>query len=70
MTHALEWSLVATHAGIAAVLPSVATVYLTEGLATGFAPGWLMSYRPATLILHVALSAIAVTLIVNALIKF
>ena len=70
VNHALHWSLVATFAGIAGVLPVVATIYLAEGLATGFAPGWLMSYRPATLISHVALSAIAVTLIVNALIEF
>ena len=68
-THALHWSLVATLAGIAGVLPIVATIYLSEGLATVFAPGWTMSYRPATLISHVALSAIAVTLIVNALIE-
>ena len=69
-THAMHWSLVATLAGIAGVLPIVATVYLAEGLATGFAPGWLTSYRSATLISHVALSAISVTLIVNALIVF
>ncbi|MXW87111.1 MAG: LytTR family transcriptional regulator [Boseongicola sp. SB0667_bin_21] len=69
-TRAFHWSLVATLAGIAGVLPIVATVYLAEGLVTGFAPGWLTSYRSATLISHVALSAIAVTLIVNALIVF
>lgn len=69
-TRALHWSLVAMLAGIAGVLPIVATVYLAEGLATGFAPGWLTSYRSATLISHVALSAVAVTLIVNAVIEF
>ena len=69
-SHSLHWSLVATLAGIAGVLPIVATVYLAEGLATGFAPGWLIAYRPTTLISHVALSAITVTLIVNGLIEF
>lgn len=57
-------------AGIADVLPIVATVYLGEEQATGCAPGWMMSYSPAMLISNVALSAIAVTLIVNALIEF
>ena len=70
MTRALHWSLVATLAGIAGALPVVATVYLAEGLITGFAPGWLKMYGLATLISHVALSVVAVTLIVNALIKF
>ncbi|MDE0698742.1 MAG: LytTR family DNA-binding domain-containing protein [Boseongicola sp.] len=70
VSHAMHWSLVATLAGVAGVLPIVATVYLAEALVTGFAPGWFMSYRPATLIAHVALSAVAVTLIVNAMIEF
>ena len=70
MSRALHWSLVATLAGIAGVLPVVATVYLAEGLVTGFAPGWLKTYSLATLISHVALSVVAVTLIVNALIEF
>ncbi len=70
MTRALHWRPVATLAGIAGVLPVVATVYPAEGLVTGFAPGWLKMYGLATLISHVALSVVAVTLIVNALIEF
>lgn len=72
MTEAYRWNwiFVAMLAGTAGILPVVGTLYLAEGLATGFAPGWFDTAGFASLIMSVAPPLISVTLAVNALINF
>lgn len=65
-----HWALVSTLAGVMGVLSVVMTIYLAEGLATGFAPGWFDLSRIPALLPYVAPSVVAVTLIVNAVISF
>lgn len=64
-----NWALVATLAGVAGLPPVVASIYLAEGLASGFAEGWLDLGRADGLALYVAPTLIAVTLIVNLIIN-
>lgn len=65
-----NWALVAVLAGVAGILPVVGTVYLAEGVATGFAPGWLKTVGATSLIASVAPPLVAVTVVVNALINY
>lgn len=66
----LNWVLVATLAGLAGVVPVTASVYLSEGVATGFKEGWLDGVGFFRLAMFVAPSLIGVTLVVNALFEF
>ncbi|EEB70665.1 sensory transduction protein LytT, putative [Ruegeria sp. R11] len=68
--HSWNWIFVAVLAGVAGILPVVGTIYLAEGIATGFAQGWFNAAGFATLVVSVAPPLIAVTLVVNALIEF
>lgn len=66
----LNWVLVAILAGLAGVVPVTGSVYLSEGIATGFEEGWLNGVGFFTLAMFVAPSLIGVTLVVNALFEF
>lgn len=61
----LNWAVVSILTGAAGVLPVVGSIYLAEGLATGFAEGWNDVTLFGTLVLYVAPSLIAVTMVVN-----
>lgn len=60
-----NWAGVAILAGIVGVVPVVMSLYLAEGLATGFAPGWIHWLPLSKIALNVAPPLIAVTLVVN-----
>ena len=60
-----NWMLVSVVAGIAGILPVVGSVYLAEGLATGFADGWLDLSGFLRLTMYVAPTLIAVTMVVH-----
>ncbi|MEM6940018.1 MAG: LytTR family DNA-binding domain-containing protein [Pseudomonadota bacterium] len=66
----LNWVLVAVLAGLTGVLPVMGTVYLSEGIATGFGSGWLDGVGFLSLAVHVTPALIGVTLLVNALFEF
>ncbi len=66
----MNWSVVSVLAGTAGILPVVVTLYLAEGLATGFAPGWLSFIDFPTLVRSVAPTIIFVTLAVHGLIHY
>lgn len=66
----LNWVLVATLAGLAGVVPVTGSIYLSEGIATGFEEGWLDGVGFFRLAMFVAPSLIGVTLVVNALFEF
>lgn len=66
----LNWVLVAALAGLAGVVPVTASVYLSEGIATGFEDGWRDGVGFFRLAMFVAPSLIGVTLAVNALFEF
>ncbi|MFK7753295.1 MAG: LytTR family DNA-binding domain-containing protein [Sedimentitalea sp.] len=63
------WPLVALLAGAVGVLPVVGSLYLAQGLATGFGPGWSDWAPFSSLVLSVAPSLVAVTLMVNLAIR-
>lgn len=65
-----NWMAVSTLAGVAGILPVVATLFLAEGLATGFASGWVDVVTIPRLALSVAPPLIAVTVVVNAFIHY
>lgn len=64
-----NWVVVSIVAGLAGILPVVGSVYLAEGLATGFTDGWLDLSGFARLTLYVAPTLIAVTLVVHLIIN-
>lgn len=66
----LNWVLVAILAGLAGVVPVTGSVYLSEGIATGFEEGWLDGVGFFRLAVFVAPSLIGVTLAVNAMFEF
>lgn len=66
----LNWVLVAVLAGLAGVVPVTASVYLSEGIATGFEDGWLDGVGVFRLAMFVTPSLVGVTLAVNALFEF
>lgn len=66
----LNWVIVAFLAGLAGVVPVVGSVYLSEGIASGFKDGWLEGVSFMRLAIYVAPSLIGVTLVVNALFEF
>lgn len=61
-----NWALVAVLAGMAGILPVLGTVWLADGMVTGFGPG---AAGIGTLAAYVAPSVIGVTLAVNAFIE-
>lgn len=63
-----NWAVIAVLAGVVGIVPVVGSIYLAEGLATGFAPGWSNMSGFGRLALYVAPTLIAVTLVVNLLI--
>lgn len=67
---AAHWAVAAGLAGLAGVVPVVSSVYLSEGIATGFEAGWLDGIGFFKLAMYVAPSLIGVTLVVNALFAF
>lgn len=68
--HTWNWVFVTILAGIAGIIPVVGTIYLAEGIASGFASGWFDLGQLPTLTLYTAPSLIAVTLVVNAVIVY
>lgn len=64
-----NWAVVAILAGAAGVLPVIATLYLAEGMVTGFKEGWRDWATPFSLVISVAPPLIAVTLAVNLAIR-
>ena len=64
-----NWVLVSLVAGIAGVLPVMGTLYLGQGLTTGFAPGWLTWAPFGSLLISVAPPVIGVALVVNLIIE-
>ncbi|TNJ39151.1 LytTR family DNA-binding domain-containing protein [Phaeobacter sp. B1627] len=66
----LNWVIVTVLVGLVGVLPVTGSVYLSEGIATGFEDGWLDGVSFFRLALFVAPSLIGVTLVVNALFEF
>lgn len=66
----LNWVSVAILAGLAGVLPVTGSVYLSEGIATGFTEGWLDGLGFFRQAMSVAPSLVGVTLVVNALFEF
>ncbi|SFG03267.1 LytTR family DNA-binding domain-containing protein [Roseobacter denitrificans] len=66
----LNWVFVAVLAGLAGVLPVVGSVYLSEGMATGFAAGWLDGVGFLHLTMYIVPSVVGVTLVINALFEF
>lgn len=66
----LNWVFVAILAGLAGVFPVTGSVYLSEGIATGFTEGWLDGLGFFRLAMFVAPSLVGVTLVVNALFEF
>ena len=72
LTEARDWNwvLVSTLAGVVGIIPVVCTIFLAEGIATGFAPGWFELGRLPSFALSTAPTLIAVTLVVNAVIVY
>ncbi|QBF32632.1 LytTR family DNA-binding domain-containing protein [Thalassococcus sp. S3] len=68
--HALHWVLVSVLSGLVGILPVVGAIYLSEGLAAGFAPGWAEPLSFFRLSAFVAPSLMAVTLTVHAMIEY
>ncbi|MFV1530322.1 MULTISPECIES: LytTR family DNA-binding domain-containing protein [unclassified Phaeobacter] len=68
--HSWNWVFVAVVAGVAGILPVVGTIFLAEGIATGFVQGWFETAGFTRLVVSVTPPLIAVTLVVNALIEF
>ncbi len=66
----LNWVLVAILTGLAGVVPVTGSIYLSEGIATGFKEGWLDGVGVFRLAMFVAPSLVGVTLVVNALFEF
>ncbi|WP_299410844.1 LytTR family DNA-binding domain-containing protein [uncultured Roseobacter sp.] len=66
----LNWVIVAILAGLAGVIPVTGSIYLSEGIATGFEEGWLDGVGFFRLAMFVAPSLIGVTFVVNALFEF
>lgn len=65
-----HWSLGSLLAAALGVVPVVCSIFLAEGLATGFAPGWQTFGTFGSLTLYVAPSLLAVTLGVNMLLEY
>lgn len=64
-----NWVLVSILAGMVGILPVVGSVYLADGLTTGFAEGWRDMAGFASLVMYVAPTLIAVTLVVHSIIN-
>lgn len=62
-----HWLPVALAAGLVGVLPVVGTIYLAEGVALGFAPGWSDDMPFWRLVASVAPPLLAVTLLIDLL---
>lgn len=63
----LHWLPVALAAGLVGVLPVVGSIYLAEGVAVGFAPGWSDDMPFGRLVASVAPPLLAVTLLIDLL---
>jgi hypothetical protein len=66
-----NWAVISILAGAVGIIPVMASLYLAEGLATGFTAGWYAWVTPSSssLAVSVAPPLIAVTLMVNLAIK-
>ncbi|MFK7836461.1 MAG: LytTR family DNA-binding domain-containing protein [Sulfitobacter sp.] len=60
-----NWAVGSCIAGLMDVLPVIGSIYLAEGVATGFEIGWPDMISFGTLALYVVPSVVAVTLVVN-----
>lgn len=69
-TKSLHWAVIAVLTGLLGVIPIVASVYLSESIATGFETAGTDVISPWRLSLYVAPSVIGVTLCINALFAF
>lgn len=64
-----NWGLVSLMAGAVGTVPVVGSLYLAEGLATGFSQGWLDWASFSSLVMSVAPPLVAVTFMVNLAIR-
>lgn len=65
-----HWALTAFGAGCIGAFPVFASVYLAEGTVEGFAPGWVSEQPFARLFAYTAPTVIAVTMVVNIVIRY
>lgn len=68
--HGWNWAVVSLISGLVGVIPVTGSIYLAEGVASGFASGWLNTANFGSLVKYVAPSVVAVTLVVNLIIEF
>lgn len=66
----LHWAAISIIAALIGILPVVGSLYLAEGLATGFTAGWLTLADFPALLLSVAPTLVFVTLVVHAVIHY
>ena len=65
----VHWSIAAALAGAVGTMPVAGSLYLAQGLVTGFAPGWTSWAPLSAVLISVAPSALAVSVFVELVLR-